>query len=114
LIALPPPITDPDSLQDRELPKPESQGRGFLVRVEAVSVNPVDIKILHSQSTEHQEGTLHVLGRDVARIVETEGHIHPAFSCVITQKAGIVGSLFTCIDVERDLLSPSAKENVAC
>ena len=85
------------------------------MRMEAVSVNPVNTKILHSHATERQKGTLNVK-RDVDqdRGKRTEGHIHPAFSCVITQKAGIVGSLFTCIDVERDLLSPSAKENVAC
>jgi zinc-binding alcohol dehydrogenase family protein len=66
-------ITDPDSLQDRELPKPESQGRDLLVRVEAVSVNPVDTKIRRSQAPEHQEGALRVLGWDVAGVVDSVG-----------------------------------------
>jgi NADPH2:quinone reductase len=55
------PITESDALQDRELPKPDPQGRDLLVRVEAVSVNPVDTKIRRSQVAEHQEGALRVL-----------------------------------------------------
>ncbi len=38
------PISDPASLVDIELPKPSPTGRDLLVRVEAVSVNPVDTK----------------------------------------------------------------------
>jgi NADPH2:quinone reductase len=38
------PITDPESLQDFALPKPAADKRDLLVRVEAVSVNPVDVK----------------------------------------------------------------------
>ena len=67
------PITDADALQDRELPKPEPQGRDLLVRVEAVSVNPVDTKIRRSQAAEHQEGALRVLGWDVAGVVDSVG-----------------------------------------
>jgi zinc-binding alcohol dehydrogenase family protein len=43
------------------------------VRVEAVSVNPVDTKIRRSQTAEHQEGALRVLGWDVAGVVESVG-----------------------------------------
>ena len=39
------PISDPASLQDIELPRPEPTGHDLLVRVEAVSVNPVDTKV---------------------------------------------------------------------
>jgi zinc-binding alcohol dehydrogenase family protein len=67
------PITDADSLQDRELLKPEPWGRDLLVRVEAVSVNPVDTKIRRSQAGEHQEGALRVLGWDVAGVVDSFG-----------------------------------------
>ena len=38
------PIADPKSLVDAELPKPAPQGNDLLVKVEAVSVNPVDTK----------------------------------------------------------------------
>ncbi len=67
------PITDSDALQDRELPKPDPQGRDLLVCVEAVSVNPVDTKIRRSQAAEHQEGALRVLGWDVAGVVDSVG-----------------------------------------
>jgi NADPH:quinone reductase-like Zn-dependent oxidoreductase len=39
------PIDDPASLADIDLPRPEPTGRDILVRVEAVSVNPVDTKV---------------------------------------------------------------------
>jgi len=39
------PIENKESLQDVELPKPEARGRDVLVKVCAVSVNPVDTKI---------------------------------------------------------------------
>jgi len=67
------PITDPDSLQDFELPKPDPQARDLLVRVEAVSVNPVDTKIRRSQSADHQGASPRVLGWDVAGVVESVG-----------------------------------------
>jgi NADPH2:quinone reductase len=67
------PITDTDSLQDRELPKPNPLDRDLLVCVEAVSVNPVDTKIRRSPAAEHQEGALRVLGWDVAGVVDSIG-----------------------------------------
>jgi zinc-binding alcohol dehydrogenase family protein len=67
------PITDPDSLQDFELPRPDPRERDLLVRVEAVSVNPVDTKIRRSQPVDHQEASPRVLGWDVAGIVESVG-----------------------------------------
>ena len=39
------PIDDPDSLVDSELAEPAASGHDLLVRVEAVSVNPVDTKV---------------------------------------------------------------------
>ncbi len=66
-------ITGPDSLQDFELSKPSPQDRDLLVRVEAVSVNPVDTKIRRSQAAEGQEATPRVLGWDVAGVVESVG-----------------------------------------
>ena len=38
------PIDHPDALQDVEVPLPELRPHDVLVRVHAVSVNPVDIK----------------------------------------------------------------------
>jgi zinc-binding alcohol dehydrogenase family protein len=65
------PISDPESLQDVELPKPIASGHDVLVRVEAVSVNPVDTKV---RSPKPQvEAQPKVLGYDAAGVVEAVG-----------------------------------------
>ncbi len=65
------PISDPESLQDVELPKPVASGHDVLVRVEAVSVNPVDTKV---RSPKPQvEAQPKVLGYDAAGVVESVG-----------------------------------------
>lgn len=63
-------ISDPHSLVDVKLPTPELRPRDVLVRVQAVSVNPVDIK--RRGSMEHSETPV-VLGYDAAGIVEEVG-----------------------------------------
>lgn len=67
------PISDHESLQDFELPKPNLEERDLLVRVDAVSVNPVDTKIRRSPVSPDQEGLERVLGWDVAGVVESVG-----------------------------------------
>ena len=67
------PISNPDSLQNIELPRPEPKERDLLVRVDAISVNPVDTKIRLSQASDHQEAAPRVLGWDVAGVVESVG-----------------------------------------
>ena len=65
------PIENPDSLQDVELPEPTASGHDLLVRVEAISVNPVDTKI---RSPKPQvESQPKVLGYDAAGVVEAVG-----------------------------------------
>ncbi|AIF49465.1 zinc-binding alcohol dehydrogenase family protein [Dyella japonica] len=64
------PITDAQSLVDVELPQPAPQGRDLLVRVEAVSVNPVDTKI---RQRANPEGSDKVLGWDAAGTVVAVG-----------------------------------------
>jgi len=65
------PISDPESLQDVELPKPVATGHDVLVRIEAVSVNPVDTKV---RSPKPQVETQpKVLGYDAAGVVESVG-----------------------------------------
>ena len=68
------PITDPESLQDLELPKPDPQGRDLLIRVEAVSVNPVDTKMRRAKTSSEQHGIPRVLGWDAAGVVEATGN----------------------------------------
>jgi NADPH2:quinone reductase len=65
------PIDDADSLVDVELPKPMPHGHDLLVRVEAVSVNPVDTKVRAPKT--HIETQPKVLGYDAAGIVEGVG-----------------------------------------
>jgi NADPH2:quinone reductase len=71
------PIDDPQSLIDVELPKPNASGHDLLVRVEAVSVNPVDTKV---RSPKPQiEAQPRVLGYDAAGVVEAVGEAVTGF-----------------------------------
>jgi zinc-binding alcohol dehydrogenase family protein len=65
------PVDNPNALMDVELPEPTAQGRDLLVRVEAVSVNPVDTKVRIKMNPE--PGEARVLGWDVAGVVEAVG-----------------------------------------
>jgi zinc-binding alcohol dehydrogenase family protein len=63
------PATDPHSLVEMELPKPVPGPRDLLVRIHAVSVNPVDTKLRRGSPTE----TPRILGWDAAGVVEAVG-----------------------------------------
>lgn len=65
------PIENPESLIDVEVDKPSPTGRDLLVRVQAVSVNPVDYKVRSPKNRE--ESVPKVLGWDVAGVVEQVG-----------------------------------------
>lgn len=65
------PIDREDSLFDTELDTPSPQGRDLLVRVKAVSINPVDTKVRAPKAG--QEEQPRVLGWDAAGIVEAVG-----------------------------------------
>jgi NADPH2:quinone reductase len=65
------PSSDPESLLDVELPDPKPQGRELLVRVHAVSVNPVDVKVRAPK--DKTEASPKVLGWDAAGVVEAMG-----------------------------------------
>ena len=65
------PIDDPQSLLDVELPAPVAHGRDLLVRIEAISVNPVDTKVRAPKP--QVEAAPRVLGYDAAGIVEAVG-----------------------------------------
>ena len=68
----PHPITDPAALEDLQLPDPVPGPRDLLVRVRAVSVNPVDTKV--RRSTPPAEGAdAKVLGWDAVGTVEALG-----------------------------------------
>ncbi len=65
------PITDTDSLQDIEIAQPQASGRDLLVKVEAISVNPVDTKVRVQPAPEQLAPR--VLGWDVAGTVVAVG-----------------------------------------
>ncbi|CAA2101453.1 zinc-binding alcohol dehydrogenase family protein [Variovorax paradoxus] len=65
------PIDNPESLQDIELPAPVPGARDLLVRVKAVSVNPVDTKVRKNAAPE--AGQAKVLGWDAVGTVEAIG-----------------------------------------
>lgn len=65
------PVTDPECLIDLELPKPVAAGRDLLVRIHAVSVNPVDTKVRRNVAPDASGPR--VLGFDAAGVVEAVG-----------------------------------------
>lgn len=65
------PIEHPESLIDVEIEKPLPAGRDLLVKVRAISVNPVDYKVRSPKSREESEPR--ILGWDVAGVVEQVG-----------------------------------------
>ncbi len=64
-------IERPDALVDLALPSPVPNPRDLVVRVRAVSVNPVDTKV--RAGVQPAEGLARVLGYDAAGIVESVG-----------------------------------------
>ena len=64
-------IDTPNALLDIELPMPVATGKDILVRVAAVSVNPVDTKI--RMRAQPEAGEYKVLGWDAAGVVESVG-----------------------------------------
>src|ERR1700722_16566355 len=65
------PINNPESLVDLQVARPAPSDRDLLVRVEAVSVNPVDTKIRAPKSDVEKESR--ILGWDAAGTVEATG-----------------------------------------
>lgn len=65
------PIDHPDALEDLELTAPLPSARDLLVRVQAISVNPVDTKV--RKSAVPVLGQARVLGWDAVGIVEAVG-----------------------------------------
>ena len=65
------PTSDPDCFAEIELEKPQPSNRDLLVKVKAVSVNPVDCKI--RRSVKDKLVTPRILGWDAAGIVEQVG-----------------------------------------
>ncbi|MGF9699955.1 MULTISPECIES: zinc-binding alcohol dehydrogenase family protein [Paenibacillus] len=69
------PIEHPESLLDVMMDVPEPTGRDLLIRVKAISVNPVDVKVRAPKN--RTENTPKILGWDVSGVVE---HVGPESS----------------------------------
>ncbi|RTL43007.1 MAG: zinc-binding alcohol dehydrogenase family protein [Burkholderiales bacterium] len=72
------PLTHAEALLDLDLPVPTPGARDLLVRVSAVSVNPVDTKVRRSRTP--QPGQAEVLGWDAVGTVEALGADVTGFS----------------------------------
>lgn len=67
-------LTEPNVLEDIELPQPSPESHDLLVKVKAVSVNPVDTKV--RKRAEPPEGEYKVLGYDaVGEVVEVGSEV---------------------------------------
>jgi len=64
------PVSDPSSLLDLEIPVPDPGRHDLVVRVRAVSVNPVDVKV---RAGSDPQGEPKILGYDAAGVVERVG-----------------------------------------
>jgi zinc-binding alcohol dehydrogenase family protein len=64
-------VTETNALVEFDAPKPVAIGQDILVKIEAISVNPVDTKVRSSVTPE--AGEYKVLGWDASGIVETVG-----------------------------------------
>lgn len=72
------PVDDPEALHDLQLSEPgPPQGRDLLVRVQAISVNPVDTKLRAPR--EGREESPRILGFDAAGVVDAVGPEVTAF-----------------------------------
>jgi NADPH2:quinone reductase len=65
------PLDDADSLKEFDVPEPIAQARDLLVRVKAISVNPVDAKV--RSTVRDTLPAPKILGYDAAGVVEAVG-----------------------------------------
>ena len=67
------PITDPESFIEFETPIPQPTGRDLLVKISAISVNPVDFKIRQSAAKDKVLDPPKIIGWDAVGTVEAVG-----------------------------------------
>lgn len=67
------PLTENDSFIAFEREKPQAKGRDLLVRIKAISVNPVDFKIRQSAAKDTALAEPKIIGWDAVGIVEETG-----------------------------------------
>lgn len=68
------PVSDPESFIEFETDKPTPLGKDILVKIEAISVNPVDYKIRQNSLTDKTQNEPKIIGWDAVGIVEEIGN----------------------------------------
>ena len=68
------PISDPNSFILFETEKPVPTGQNLLVKIEAISVNPVDFKVRQNSAKENALETPKIIGWDAVGVVEEVGN----------------------------------------
>ncbi|MBU1537460.1 alcohol dehydrogenase catalytic domain-containing protein, partial [Myxococcota bacterium] len=71
------PLGNPDSLMELDVPEPTPSGQDLLVEVEAVSVNPIDVKVRNRRAA--ADGVPVVLGWDAVGWVRDTGEAATGF-----------------------------------
>ena len=90
------PVDQPNALEDLQLPAPQPGPRDLLVRVKAISVNPVDTKV--RKNTAPPAGEAKVLGWDAVGVVEASTLAWPAGGAVLLRtlvSTGLTETAFT-------------------
>ncbi|GAB3995852.1 zinc-binding alcohol dehydrogenase family protein [Spirosoma daeguense] len=67
------PISEPESFLEFELPVPQPKGRDLLVKISAISVNPVDFKIRQNSAKDTVLAEPKIIGWDAVGVVEAVG-----------------------------------------
>lgn len=67
------PIESPDSFIDFETPVPVPEGHDLLVKIKAISINPVDFKIRQNSAKDKELDAPKIIGWDAVGIVEAVG-----------------------------------------
>ncbi|RYY66001.1 MAG: zinc-binding alcohol dehydrogenase family protein, partial [Chitinophagaceae bacterium] len=68
------PLTDKDCFIEFETPVPKATGRDLLVKIKAISINPVDFKIRQNSVKDTVLDTPKIIGWDAAGVVEDIGN----------------------------------------
>jgi len=98
------PISDPESFLDLSAETPKPEPRDLLVKVRAISVNPVDAKIRSGGGPGRPDGQLQILGWDAAGVVVAVGSnvtlFKPGEEVYYAGDVGRPGSYaeFQCVD----------------
>jgi len=67
------PITESESFIEFEVEKPKVEGRNILVRIQAISVNPVDFKVRQGSAKDQALEVPKIIGWDAVGVVEEIG-----------------------------------------